>query len=130
MALLESRFVAPSHDFRVGTCGISEAGVWLRGEHDAATVASLSDVLAQAMAQDRSDLEVDLSGVTFMGAATVDVIMRARSFLNQRSRALILVAASNAASRTLALCGLGVLLHPGASGIPLNASTELPVDAA
>lgn len=46
--------------------------VWLRGEHDIVTVAALS------VAFDDADFAIDLSGVEFMGAATVDVIIRTR----------------------------------------------------
>jgi anti-anti-sigma factor len=51
--------------------------VWLRGEHDVSTVSALSQTMARAIALDDGDLVVDLSGVQFMDAATVGVIVRA-----------------------------------------------------
>lgn len=53
--------------------------VSLRGEHDASTVDKLSEVMVRAIALDDADLVVDLSGVQYMGAATVRAIARAAS---------------------------------------------------
>ena len=64
--------------------------VWLRGEHDICTVPALSQILARAIALDDGDLVVDLSGVQFMDASTVGVILRARDFLRLQSRSLAL----------------------------------------
>ncbi len=88
--------------------------VWLRGEHDLSTVAALSEALARAIALDDADLVVDLSGVEFMGAATVLVLTRASEFLRLRTRSLALRSPSRCARRILDLCGLGDLLdrHP------------------
>ena len=49
--------------------------VWLRGEHDRCTAEGLAVMLADAIAADDSDLVVDLCDVTFMGAATVGVLV-------------------------------------------------------
>jgi anti-anti-sigma factor len=78
----------------------------LRGEHDVSTVTALSETLARAIAADHADLVVDLSGVQFMDAATVGVIVRAREFLGARSRCLTLRSPSRCASRVLHLCGV------------------------
>jgi anti-anti-sigma factor len=86
--------------------------VWLRGEHDHSTVAALAETMARAMALDDSDLVVDLSEVTFMDAATVGVIVRARELLRLRSRSLALRAPSTSARRILDLCGGTDLLDP------------------
>ena len=86
--------------------------VWLRGEHDVSTVAALSETMARAIALDDADLVVDLSGVQFMGAATVGVIVRAREFLRLRSRSLALRSPSRCARRILDLCGHADLLDP------------------
>jgi anti-anti-sigma factor len=80
--------------------------VSLCGEHDRSTVAALSEVLARAIAADHADLVLDLSGVEFMDAATVGVIVRAREFLGVRSRCLTLQSPSRCASRVLKLCGV------------------------
>jgi anti-anti-sigma factor len=84
--------------------------VWLHGEHDIATVATLSEVMVQAIALDDGDLVVDLRGVEFMDAATVGVIMRARGLLRLRSRSLVLRSPSRCARRLLELCGLAHLV--------------------
>ena len=87
--------------------------VWLRGEHDAATVAALWETMGHAMALDDADLVVDLSGVEFMGSATVGVIIRARESLRPRSRSLTLRCPSRCAQRVLDLYGLTDLLDSG-----------------
>jgi anti-sigma B factor antagonist len=86
--------------------------VWLRGEHDVSTVAALSQTMARAIALDDGDLVIDLSGVQFMDAATVGVIIRARDFLELQSRSLALRAPSSCAARILDLCDLAELLEP------------------
>jgi anti-anti-sigma factor len=86
--------------------------VWLQGEHDASTVAALSDTLAGAMAIEDCDLVVDLSEVQFMGAATVGVLIRTQVLLRSRSRSLVLRSPSRCARRILDLCGQGDLLEP------------------
>ena len=60
--------------------------VSLYGEHDIATLAELSEAMAQGIALDDAEIVVDLSGVEFMGAATASVIVRARDFLRTHSR--------------------------------------------
>ena len=55
--------------------------VSLYGEHDISTLAELSEAMAQGIALDDAEVVVDLSGVEFMGAGTVTVIVRARDFL-------------------------------------------------
>lgn len=84
--------------------------VWLRGEHDASTVAALSETMARAVALDDSDLVVDLSEVQFIGAATIGIIIRTREFLRLRSRSLSLRSPSTCAGRILDVCGLADLL--------------------
>jgi anti-anti-sigma factor len=100
-------------------CGVAFVGrdddrivVWLRGEHDVSTQVALSETMAGAFALDDADVVIDLSGVEFMGAATVGVIVRAGEFLRLRSRCLVLRAPSTCARRILDLCGLAGLLEP------------------
>ena len=88
--------------------------VWLRGEHDVSTVAALSQTMARAIALDDGDLVIDLSGVDFMDAATVGVIVRARDFLELQSRSLTLRAPSTCAARVLDLCDLADVREPHA----------------
>jgi anti-sigma B factor antagonist len=84
--------------------------VWLQGEHDVTTVAALSETMARAIALDDSDLVIDLSGVDFMDAATIGVIVRARDFLAQRSRSMSLRSPSTCARRIIDVCDLADLL--------------------
>jgi anti-anti-sigma factor len=85
--------------------------VWLTGEHDVSTVAAVSESLARAIALDDADLVVDLSGVEFMGAALLNVILRAHAFLRLRSRSLTLRSPSPSAQRVIDVCVLHDLLQ-------------------
>lgn len=80
--------------------------VWLEGEHDLSTAEALAEELARVISRDEADLVMDLSGVEFMAAATVELIVRARKFLAPASRSLILRAPSSSARRVLDLLGL------------------------
>jgi anti-sigma B factor antagonist len=82
------------------------AVVWLEGEHDIATVSILTDTLTRAISADDADVIVDLSGVTFIDAATVGVLISARNSLHRESRSLMLRSPSRFAGRVLDLCGL------------------------
>jgi anti-anti-sigma factor len=86
--------------------------VSLCGEHDIGTLAELSEAMARGIAFDDADVVVDLSGVEFMGAATVTVILRARDFLRMHSRGLTVRSPSRCAQRLLDVCGLSGLVEP------------------
>ena len=115
MAITEERR-APRAGALPATVTVSSADgyalVRLEGEFDIASRYVLSDSLAGAMTLDDGDLVVDLSGVQFMGAETVDLLIRGRSFLRARSRDLIVRSPSPSARRILDLCGLA---HTAAS---------------
>lgn len=108
-------------DPAVGLPGLSSAAtisrevgytvVSLLGEHDIATREELTDTMAVAIALNGDDVVVDLSGVEFMGAATIHVIARAEAFLRRRSRALTLRSPSNCARRVVDVCGLAALVE-------------------
>ena len=68
--------------------------VWLVGEHDLSTDDALCATLASAIALDSAGLILDLSGVEFMAASTLGVIVWARAFLRQRARSLTVRAPS------------------------------------
>jgi anti-anti-sigma factor len=108
-SLVVSRRDLPAYAERVADRTI----VWLNGEHDASTVAALWEVIARAIALDDDDLVIDLSGVEFMGSATVGLIMRARDALRPRSRRLTLRCPSRCAARVLDLYGLSDRLEAG-----------------
>lgn len=80
--------------------------VWLSGEHDIATVFVLADTLARAIAVGGGDVVVDLSQVGFIGAATIDLLVRSKDLLGQQSRTLTVRSPSRRAIRLLDLCGL------------------------
>ena len=86
--------------------------VWLRGEHDSATVDTLSEAMARAITLDDADLVVDLRGVEFMSAATLGVIARTRGLLRLQSRSLVLRSPSKCARQLLDLCGFAGLVDP------------------
>jgi anti-anti-sigma factor len=93
--------------------GGSEMGlivVWLWGEHDLSTDSALCLTLARAIALDGAGLIVDLSGVEFMGASTLSIIVRARDFLLQRSASFTVRSPSAFARRVIRVCGLDDLL--------------------
>lgn len=86
--------------------------LWLEGELDIANNWLLADTMAKAIALDDGDLVVDLSETAFIGGATVDVLLRGRTFLLERERALTLRAPSSCARRVIDLCGLTALVDP------------------
>lgn len=92
--------------------------VWLEGDQDIATVAELSQTMAEAIAADDADLVVDLSRVQFLGVAPIAVLVRARTFLGLRARSLSLRAPPPAVARLLRLCGYADLLDNRPAGAP------------
>ena len=94
-------------------CDADHSVVWVRGAHDASTVVALCLTMARAIAFDDTDLVIDLSEVTFMDAATVEVMIRAEAFLRDRSRSLTLRSPSTHARRVLGVGGLTGLVDPG-----------------
>jgi hypothetical protein len=63
------------------------------------TVDELWERLARAFALDDADVVLDLSGVQFLRAATIDVIVRAKDALDLRSPVLTLRSPSESAQR-------------------------------
>jgi anti-sigma B factor antagonist len=119
MGLAESSPVTVCSGRRTTASGWSGADytvVGVRGEHDMGTVAVLCAAMADAIARD-VDVVVDLSGVTFMDASTLGVIIEARRLLRVRSRSLMVGAPSRWAQRILEVCGLGGLVDPASAHI-------------
>lgn len=85
--------------------------VALGGEHDLASVTDLSEAMAKAVAIDHADVAVDLSGVQYMGAATLGVILRTRRWLHNDARRLVVRSPSPIARRLLELCELNRLVE-------------------
>lgn len=85
--------------------------IWLEGEHDIATAPVLTDTLTDATSADDADMIVDLSGVTFMGVATIGALISARNLLRRQSRTLTLRSPSRCARDVLVFCGLTGLIE-------------------
>ena len=81
-----------------------ETVVWLSGEHDITTVASLTATMTRAIELDYADVIVDLAGVGFLDASAVGVLVQARTLLGLQSRALTVRAPSRIARRVLDAC--------------------------
>ncbi|MBA2608238.1 MAG: STAS domain-containing protein [Actinobacteria bacterium] len=101
--------VAPSGSLNdAGSSFVGREGdqtiIWLRGEHDGTTAAALSRTLLETADLDDGDLTVDLSGVGFMGAATVGVLLQTRAVLGRRMQMLTLRSPSRCARLVLDLC--------------------------
>jgi anti-sigma B factor antagonist len=108
----------PSTSVRRNSCVASDplsTVVWVRGEHDSTTSAALSITLGQAERLDRAEVIVDLSGVTFMDASTIDALVGAGNRLGVLSRHLSVRAPSPRARRLLELCGLPHLIDEHAT---------------
>jgi len=86
--------------------------VWLQGEHDIATKDVLAATIARAIALNETAVVIDLSGVQFIDAATIGVIVAARQFLRRRSRSLVLRSPPACVLRVFDVCDLNDLLHP------------------
>ena len=86
--------------------------VWLSGDHDASTVDALSAAAESAIANDGTDLVLDLRGVDFMDSSTVGAITRIDQRLRRRSRSLAIQAPSRFARMVLDPYGLSDFLEP------------------
>lgn len=99
--------------------GDGDAGhtvIWVRGEHDIATKASLIVAITRAARLDDVDVLVDLSEVTFMDVSTIAALVGCRNRLRSRSQGLAVRAPSLSARRVLELCDLTDLVQPATVG--------------
>lgn len=103
--------------------------LWLKGEHDAATVDELSALLAEAIALEPVEVIVDLSGVEFMAAAPVGALIGARYLLGQDARSLVLRDPSRSARLILELCGVDTTLTPARDPRDVIASAARALDS-
>ena len=87
----------PSHE-----CAV----VWIRGEHDAATIGVLAGLLAEALSSTEGDIVVDLRDARFLGVGPLQLMLKVQRFLEDRGRALEFRAPSRAARVLLDLCGV------------------------
>jgi anti-anti-sigma factor len=129
MGIAESSPVTVCSGRRRNADGRSDADytvVWVCAEHVMGTVAVLSAAMADAIARD-ADVVVDLSGVAFMDASTLGVIIGARRLLRVRSRCLTVRAPSRCAQRILEVCGLAGLVDATSAPIaPVAGSAGAP----
>lgn len=107
----------------------SESGrivVWVRGDQDVSTRGHLSAAIARAARLDDTDMVVDLGGVTFMDASTINSLVEAYEGLRARSRSLSLRAPSPLARRLLDICELGFLIDadPAPSRPPVASALD------
>ena len=84
--------------------------VWLGGDHDIATKDVLAATIARAIALDEPAVVIDLSGVHFISAAAIGVIVEAKEFQELRGRSLVLRAPPPFVRRVFDACGLSDLL--------------------
>jgi anti-anti-sigma factor len=99
----------------VAALEVARSVVWLSGEHDISTVGLLSQVLTQAVELNRPHVVVDMSGVRFMDASTVGVLVGTRNLLQAQGRSLLVRSPSSCARRLLELCELLDLLESGSA---------------
>lgn len=92
--------------------------VALGGEHDLASATDLSEAIARAVAVDHADVAIDLSGVQYMGAATLTIILRTRQWLHEHARRMVVRSPSPIARRVLEMCELTGLIDD--DGPPLG----------
>jgi anti-anti-sigma factor len=82
----------------------------LRGELDADSAPVLSTALLRLYHTDCPTITVDLSAVTFMGAAGLTVLLHIHNLLNIDDRVLILHRPSRVVRRILEVTGLDEIL--------------------
>lgn len=76
--------------------------VTARGEIDLTSAEAFGQALADAIDPGRSELHIDLSGVTFMDSSGLNELVRA----NRHDVQLVVVGASEAVTRVIRLVGL------------------------
>ena len=99
--------------------------VWVAGDHDIATQGYLADALDRAVSPGDVDIVIDLSGVTFMDASTIEVIVGAHNRLRADSRSLSIRAPSADARRMFEVCELAFLIDEHRAETPPHAATAL-----
>lgn len=94
----------------------SQRTLAIGGEHDISTIEGLSLLFVEAIHGGADPLVIDLSGVTFMDASVVGLLIRTGAVLSEDSRSLVLQAPSRQARRVLDLCDeikpLGLVVRP------------------
>lgn len=91
--------------------------VRVSGEIDMSNAPVLAKYLGDLIANDRQDLDLDLSGIEFMDSSGVAVLLNVRRRLEEVGLRLSLVASSSPVTRVIEAVGLGAVLGTG-SGQP------------
>jgi anti-sigma B factor antagonist len=86
------------------------ANVCLTGEVDMVTAAQLADALSRVLDHGCRTVEVDLSGVGFMSAAGLRVLVEADRHARRRRARLLLTRPTPACARLFTLTGLDATL--------------------
>jgi anti-anti-sigma factor len=82
----------------------------LDGELDIATVPRLHTRLEDVIARGRGDVQVNMTGLRFCGAAGINELLRARRSLEKLGRRLVLMAVPEQIARTIRLAEADALL--------------------
>jgi anti-anti-sigma factor len=95
--------------------------VWLAGEHDMWSKIAIRSVIDCVADLDHGDVQVDLSGVTFMDASVIGALIGARNHLRAHGQSLFVRAPSAIAVWVLDLChstDLVGVAHPAGLAAP------------
>jgi anti-sigma B factor antagonist len=95
-------------DFEFAARRIGDGVVLVSGEVDLLTAPLLEKELRDAAAQTAGDLVVDLSEVSFMDSAGMNVLVRLYTVLDREHRALVLRNTTGSVRRVLELGGASV----------------------
>lgn len=106
MALADPTPATPTFCDESTAAYAAEPTMSVGGEQDAGNADVLFSRLTAAMRTTAGDVVVDLSGVEFLGVASVRALLLARGELASDSRSLILRDPSTSAQLTLDLCGV------------------------
>lgn len=83
----------------------------LNGEYDPANTPQLRESIEALIQQSRGDLVLDMSGVTFMDASMIRVLVTTRALLEMQSRRLTVRRPSPCTIRLLTICGMSSLVE-------------------
>src|SRR4051794_23547923 len=101
--------MAPAESFSLET--LADRTVRVRGQLDSVS----ASVLGERLAEEDCPLRLDLSGVTFMDAAAVHVLLEHRERCTERAEDFQLVAVSDAVRQVIELSGMAAMFAAGRS---------------
>ena len=89
---------------------LTRALVTITGEIDIATCEAMRDALTAGLGGGPVDLVADLSGVTFMDASGIGVLLGVRKQVMEAGGSFTLRAPSRAVRKVIGICGLDAVL--------------------